>query len=104
MWGYQSLTPTGPAPSGRSLPTPSRSSAAFSVVWANAPLPSGLVEDVQVMLPGTTTWQNVVHGSANQSATYTPAQAGSYKFRARIRNSNTGKASAYNAAHVTTVS
>ncbi|MGN6378447.1 MAG: DUF11 domain-containing protein [Gaiellales bacterium] len=76
----------------------------FSVPWATQPLPTGLVEDVQVLLPGTTTWQNVAHGTTAQSATYTAASAGTYKFRARIRNATTGTATPYSSGHATTVS
>lgn len=69
------------------------------IVWASAPPPSGFVYDVQVMGPSGVfkTW---LKGVAGTSAVFGPPLslykgAGSYQFRARIRNSLNGKASGY---------
>ena len=76
----------------------------FTVSWASAPLPASSVEDVQVMTPGSASWVNFKQGTTALSAPYTPTAAGTYKFRARLRNTTTGKATAYSAGNSTKVS
>ena len=75
----------------------------FTVSWATQSLPAGTVEDVQVMAPGGA-WVTFAHGTTSLSATYTPARTGTYKFRGRLRNTTTGKATAYGTGNSTGVS
>jgi hypothetical protein len=58
----------------------------IQVTWATAPLPAGLVEDVQVLRPGTSTWAPLMPGTTAQSTQFTATSAGKYQFRARLRN------------------
>jgi streptogramin lyase len=67
----------------------------FTVTWASAGPPSGFVFDAQVKTPGSTTWTTWQTAVTTLSADYTPAVAGTYQFRARLRNAANGKASAY---------
>jgi virginiamycin B lyase len=62
----------------------------FTVTWAMAPPPTDVRFDVQVRLPGTPAWVNWVYGATAPSDAYTPGQAGTYSFRARIRNRLSG--------------
>ena len=73
------IRPTGPATGQAFVP--------FTVTWAAAPLPSGDVANVQVLLPGTTTWTNWLLGQTATSANYTASSAGTYQFRAALRGS-----------------
>ncbi|MGN6377813.1 MAG: hypothetical protein ACTHNU_02575 [Gaiellales bacterium] len=84
-------------PASGSLNTP------FQVTWATHQPPAGFVEDVQVLNPGTTTWVPFVSGSTDTSAMFTPAQTGTYKFRARYRDTGTGHATAYSVGHSTVI-
>jgi uncharacterized repeat protein (TIGR01451 family) len=75
----------------------------FTVSWATQALPSGTVEDVQVMAPGGS-WVMFTHGTTALSQPYTPSKTGTYKFRARLRNIATGNATAYGTGNSTSVS
>ena len=79
-----------------SVPSTGALASPIQVTWATAPLPAGLVADVQVLRPGTSTWASVVVGSTAQSTSYTAtAGAGTYQFRARLRNPAGGAATKY---------
>jgi hypothetical protein len=70
----------------------------ITVVWASDPLPAGLVEDIQVLRPGQTTWKAFQTSAVGQSAPFTAdAGAGKYQFRARLRNPQTGSSTVYSA-------
>jgi uncharacterized repeat protein (TIGR01451 family) len=75
----------------------------FTVSWATQALPAGTVEDVQVMAPGAG-WVMFQHGTIALNAPYMPPKAGTYKFRARLRNTATGKTTAYGTGNTTQVS
>jgi hypothetical protein len=67
----------------------------IQVTWATAPLPAGLVEDVQVLRPGTSTWASLMPGTTAQSTQFTATSAGKYQFRARLRNPVGGASTKY---------
>lgn len=86
-------------------PASGSTSTAFTVTWASTPPPAGYAEDIQVKDPGTTSWVNWQTGQAGTSASFTPDHgAGTYSFRARLRNTNNAKASSYSAATSISVS
>jgi hypothetical protein len=86
-------------------PASGSTSTAFTVTWASAPPPAGYAQDIQVEYPGTTTWVNWRTAQAGTSAPFTPDHGtGTYSFRARLRNTNNGKASSYSAAAPISVS
>ncbi len=80
-------------------------STAFAVAWAFAPLPAGFVSDVQVLRPGSTVWTSWLTGQTATGGTFTPdAGTGTYRFRARVRNTENGKAGTYSPPAVARVS
>jgi plastocyanin len=80
-------------PASASLATP------ITVAWASAPLPTGMVEDIQIRRPGQTTWKAFITGAVGQSATFSAdAGAGKYQFRSRLRNPQAGASSTYTSA------
>ncbi|MFL5766565.1 MAG: DUF11 domain-containing protein [Actinomycetota bacterium] len=71
-------------------------STAFSVMWADQPLPSGIVEDVQIRRPDGKGWVPFAHSTSLLGTSFSPdAGAGSYAFRDRIRNEVTGNHSRF---------
>jgi plastocyanin len=66
----------------------------FTVTWASAPL-AGYRYDVQVRLPGTTTWTNWRPNATVLRGDYTASSAGTYGFRARLDRTGTGSSSAW---------
>ncbi|MDP9343715.1 MAG: hypothetical protein M3Q23_16805 [Actinomycetota bacterium] len=77
-------------------PAKGTTSTAFAVTWASAALPAGFASDVQVMRPGSTTWTSWLTGQTATGGPFTPdAGAGTYRFRARVRNTANGKAGGY---------
>jgi hypothetical protein len=86
-------------------PTSGPATTAFSIGWAAAVAPSGFVYDVQVSRPGPTVYADLLTGTANPGATFTPdAGIGTYAFRARIRNTGNGASSGWSSAKTITVS
>ena len=65
------------SPTTASLNTP------FQVTWATS-LPGGCTENVQVLLPGTTTWVAWIAKATTVSGMYTATQSGTYKFRSKL--------------------
>ena len=76
----------------------------IQVTWATAPLPAGLVEDVQVLRPGTSTWARLMPGTTAQSTQFTATSAGKYQFRARLRNPVGGASTKYSSPSSVTFS
>ena len=66
----------------------------FPVTWASAPL-SGYRYDVQVRLPGTTSWTNWRANATTLRGDYAPMLTGAYGFRARVERISTGANSAW---------
>ena len=70
-------------------PTSGTQTDTYRITWANAPLPAGFVEDVQIKRPANTHWQRWRHGTSLLSDTFLPdAGPGTYAFRDRIRRSS----------------
>jgi plastocyanin len=67
----------------------------FTLTWASAAPTGSLVFDVQRMDPGGTKFKKWQTGVTTLSATYMPALAGTYVFRTRVRDMNTGAVSKY---------
>jgi plastocyanin len=65
----------------------------FTITWASAAPTGNLVFDVQRMDPGSTTFHKWQTGVTTLSATFKPSLAGTYVFRARLRNTSTGAVS-----------
>ena len=60
----------------------------FSIVWASVSAPAGLIYNVQVRRPGSSTWANWFSGTS-PSQSFTPdAGVGTYSFRARVKSSS----------------
>jgi uncharacterized repeat protein (TIGR01451 family) len=77
-------------------PATGSTTTTFTLTWAAAAPPSGYSEDVQVQVPGSTTWTAIIKATTATSGTYTPAKGkGTYKFRARFRRTTGTGASAY---------
>jgi plastocyanin len=78
---------------------------AYTVTWASAPPPAGLVYDVQIQRPGSSVWEFWKKDAASTSATFVPdAGTGTYWFRAHVRNPATGFGTAYSSKKSITVS
>jgi plastocyanin len=71
---------------------------AVTVTMASASPASGFVLDLQVLVPGSSTWATVANGTTSPTARYTPATAGTYQLRSRLRNNSTGAATGYSPA------
>ncbi len=84
------------APASGTVSTP------FTITWASATAPAGFTFDVQILRPGTSTWVNWKTAQTAKSGVFTPdAGAGTYQFRALMRNA--GGASANSLAKKITV-
>jgi plastocyanin len=79
-----------------------RSGSKVTVRWASSPPAAGFVEDVQQQKPGAAGFTALVTASTAQSKAITLAR-GTWKFRARYRNSATGKASGYSPVATVTI-
>jgi plastocyanin len=80
-----------------SVPTSGGTTTVFTLTWAASTPPAGFVYDVQIKRPtgNWTTWRS---GQTVTTLTWTPdAGTGSYQFRARIKQSATGKFSGWSA-------
>jgi hypothetical protein len=58
--------------------------SSFTITWATEDAPAGFAFDVQVKIPGSTVWSPWMSATTSPSATYVPAAAGVYGFRARL--------------------
>lgn len=80
------------------LPATGTTSSSFTITWGAGTAPSGFVSDVQVRRPGTTRWRNWRVSQVSPSTIFVPdLGAGTYSFRARLRNLATGAASGWSA-------
>ncbi len=74
-----------------------------TITWSSAVAPAGFTFDVQVLRPGSSIWSSWLTGQTAKSGVFTPdAGAGTYQFRALMRNA--GGASAYSAVKKITAS
>lgn len=69
------------------LPRKGRLGEAFAVTWALQAFPPDIVFDVEVKAPGEPGFQAWQDGIRELSAPYTPLEAGTFEFRARLRRS-----------------
>ncbi len=76
------------------LPAGGNVGVGFPVTWATQALPAGMVEDVQVQVPGSNVFVPWTTSSAT-SAPYTPQTPGLYAFSARLRNPVNGAATLF---------
>jgi hypothetical protein len=74
----------------------------FSIVWASASAPTGMVYDVQVKVPGSSEWISLYRGT-EPNATYAPVAVGTYTFRSRLGNPSLGVFSGFCPAKSITV-
>jgi plastocyanin len=75
-------------------PTTSPSSGTFTVTWAAESPPSAFVFDVEYRRPGSSDWLSWRTGVSSVSAPFLPdGGAGTYSFRARLRNVSAGATS-----------
>jgi hypothetical protein len=81
------------------------STIAFTLTFAATTAPAGYAYDLQVKRPGATAYADSSVGTTDPSATFIPdAGAGTYLFRARIRNASNGASSGWSSAKMITVS
>ncbi|MDP9341544.1 MAG: hypothetical protein M3Q23_05430 [Actinomycetota bacterium] len=77
----------------------------FTVTWSSAAAPAGFAFDVQIQRPGSTSFVNWMTNQTAASASFVPdAGTGTYKFRARVRNTGNSAASSYSTAVAISVS
>jgi plastocyanin len=75
----------------------------FTITWATA-VPSGYVEDIQVKRPGAVSFTSLLKGTRTTATGFTPdAGAGSYSFRARLRNPSNRSSSDWSPVAAVTV-
>src|SRR5205823_13013371 len=97
------MTGTVKVPVGRK-PILDHKGTQFTIFWGQKgkPAPPGFVFDVQIKRPGATKFVAFRRGVTSPSAHFTPANAGVYYFRARLRNKASGKASGWSPVnHIT---
>ena len=76
-----------------------------TVTWAVEDPAAGYVFDIQIKRPGIPGWTNWRTGVTTLSDAFTPdAGNGTYKFKARLRNTANNTHSLYSAAKAVTVS
>jgi plastocyanin len=75
----------------------------LTVTWSAAPPSGGFLFDVQIQTPSNPSFRNWRVGQSNVSAAFVPPAEGAYAFRARLRDSATGKFSKWSTAAVVTV-
>jgi hypothetical protein len=80
-----------------------KSGLKVTVRWASAAPPAGFAEDVQRRAPGTMAFTAFATNSTAQSKTAT-LMAGTWGFRARYKNTTTGKFTAFSPVATVTVS
>jgi outer membrane protein assembly factor BamB len=68
----------------------------YTITWASAPPPAGLVYDVQIQRPGSSTWEFWKKDDTSTTAAFVPdAGPGTYWFRAHVRSPVTKAGTAY---------
>jgi streptogramin lyase len=88
-FGYHDSTDpshTGSVGVPTTAPTTGTVGQPFPVTWATAAPPAGFAFDVQVRTPGSATWSDWQQDVVTESADYTPAETGTYQFRAAVED------------------
>jgi plastocyanin len=85
------------------LPETGTTGVPLTVTWSAAPPSEGFLFDVQIQTPSNPSFRNWRVGQTDVSATFVPPAKGAYAFRARLRNSATGKFSKWSPSAIVTV-
>jgi plastocyanin len=85
------------------LPKTGATGVPFAVTWSAAPRSEGFLFDVQIRTPSDPGFRNWRVGQTDISATFVPPAEGAYAFKARLRDSATGKFSKWSPPAVVTV-
>jgi len=73
------------------LPETGTTGVPLTVTWSAASPSEGFLFDVQIQTPSNPSFRNWRVGQTDVSATFVPPAEGAYAFRARLRDSATGK-------------
>jgi hypothetical protein len=80
------------------VPKTGMATTTFTITWATAPPPTGIVFDVQIKRPGSTQFVAWKPGVVTLAGTFVPdAGTGTYQFRARVRSPGLAAQSGYSA-------
>jgi len=85
------------------LPETGTTGMPLTVTWSAAAPSDGFLFDVQIRTPSNPGFRNWRVGQTDTSATFVPPAEGAYAFRARLRDSVTGKVSKWSPSAVVTV-
>ena len=85
------------------VPATANRNHAFTVTWAAAAPPTGVVEDVQLAKPGGA-FANWKTSQSGLSAGYSATAKGKYQFRARMHRTSNGKVGGWSPVRTVTVS
>ena len=85
------------------LPETGTTGVPLTVTWSAASPSEGFLFDVQIQTPSNPGFRNWRVGQTNVSATFIPPAEGAYAFRARLRDSATGKFSKWSPSAVVTI-
>ena len=85
------------------LPETGTTGVPLTVTWSAASPSEGFLFDVQIQTPSNPSFRNWRVGQTDVSATFVPPAEGAYAFRARLRDSATGKFSKWSPSAVVTV-
>jgi len=77
-------------------PVGGTTSTPFNVQWCAGQVPAWFVVDVQIQVPGSSTWTPLFTGTTAANKKYVPASGpGTYSFRSRVRNTLNGNATGW---------
>ena len=85
------------------LPATGRTGTTLTMTWSAAPPAQGFLFDVQLRTPSDQVFHDWRVGKTAVAGTYVPSVAGTYAFRARLRNSTNGAFSRWSPARTVIV-
>jgi hypothetical protein len=85
------------------LPETGMTGVPLTVNWSVAPPSEGFLFDVQIRTPSDPGFRDWRVGQTDISATFVPTAEGAYAFRARLRDSATGRFSKWSPSAIVTV-
>lgn len=89
----------------KAAPATGTAATQFTIRWSTVAAPAGYVHDVKIKRPGTTAFVDWKPGITAPSASFkADAGAGTYQFQARLRQTASGKATAFSPARSIVVS